>query len=108
MSNGDSFEFEPQAVTRSASACRWAVPTLSRDAPEWLEAESAPWTCVKDAEAKVLESTEPCETCPHWEARRHAAEPADARESTSEQAQGAGAVPSTDWFAAGPKPHENS
>lgn len=107
MSNGDSFEVETHAVARSASTCRWAVQTMSRDAPEWLEAENAPWTCVRDAKAHALESTEPCETCPHWESRRSTSAPMDGQ-TAGEHAQGADAVPATDWFAAGPTPHENT
>ena len=107
MSNGDSFE-EPQAVTRSASTCRWAVPTLSRDAPEWLEAENAPWTCVRSAEAHALETTEPCETCPYWEPRRSATQTSEGPKTSGEEHQGSKAVPATDWFGAGPAPHETT
>lgn len=107
MSIGETHDLEPQVVTKSASTCRWAVPTLSREGPEWLEAENSPWTCARDNAAHVLETTEPCEACPHWEARR-ASNPGEGREQSSEQRQGADAVPTADWFEAGPKPHETT
>ncbi len=108
MSIGETHDLEPQEVTQSASTCRWAVQTLSREGPEWLQAEDAPWTCVREAEATVLETTEPCESCPHWEARRQTANTSETQEEAGAPQQSAEAVPTTDWFEAGPKPHETT
>lgn len=107
MSIGETHDLEPQEVTQSASTCRWAVPTLSREGPEWLEAENAPWTCVRGSEAQVLETTEPCEGCPHWE-RRHTTQSSESGEPSRAPQQGADTVPTTDWFQADPKPHETT
>jgi hypothetical protein len=54
---------------RSASTCRWAVPTISLPDPVWTEADQSPWTCVRDATPRVLETTERCAACPRWEPR---------------------------------------
>jgi hypothetical protein len=51
----------------SASTCRWATPTLFLQAPFWFEAENAPWTCVRDAAPRLLDTAEPCATCLRWE-----------------------------------------
>ena len=47
-----------------ASTCPWAVATLSLAAPAWLDAETAPWTCVRGAAPRVLETTDECVDCP--------------------------------------------
>lgn len=108
MSIGETFDLEPQAVTRSASTCRWAVPTLSRESLEWLEAENAPWTCVRGAETRVLETTEICEACPHWEPRPSGSKTDGNHKTADDQHQSSEAVPATDWFGAGPPPHETT
>jgi hypothetical protein len=36
-------------------------------APFWFEAENSPWACVRDAVPRILNGTDPCATCPHWE-----------------------------------------
>ena len=56
-----------------ASNCRWAVPTLFLRAPFWWDAERCPWACVRGSTPHVLETTDVCSTCPHWEARPVAA-----------------------------------
>lgn len=53
---------------QSAATCRWAVATVSLPAPTWLEAESSPWTCTRDKEPTVLETTDRCVDCPRWQA----------------------------------------
>jgi hypothetical protein len=55
------------APKRHAANCKWARPTLQEADPVWLLAEERPWTCVLDGVPRVLESTEACEDCPHWE-----------------------------------------
>jgi hypothetical protein len=54
---------------RSASTCRWATLTLFLPAPFWFEAETSPWACVRDAEPRVLTTTDICERCWRWEPR---------------------------------------
>jgi hypothetical protein len=54
---------------RSATTCRWAVPTLFQPVPTWLDAWDRPWTCVRDNPARPLETTEVCHECSRWEAR---------------------------------------
>ena len=55
--------------TQQAANCKWARPTLQEPPPVWLEADDRPWTCERDGVLRTLESTEPCEDCPHWEGR---------------------------------------
>lgn len=52
---------------RSASNCRWAMPTLFLPAPLWFDAESCPWSCRRDAVPRVVSSTDRCATCARWE-----------------------------------------
>jgi SAM-dependent methyltransferase len=59
-------------VARHASNCRWAMPTLFLPAPYWWDAEAYPWTCVREAVPRILETKEVCTDCPYWEARRKA------------------------------------
>lgn len=54
-------------VEHHASTCRWAVPTLFLPAPFWWEADDRPWSCIRGAAPRVLETTEVCATCPYWE-----------------------------------------
>lgn len=63
---------------RQASTCRFATPTLFLPAPYWLDAEAAPWTCIRGAVPHLLLTTDPCESCPHWEPAGRAAEDPDA------------------------------
>jgi hypothetical protein len=56
-------------VRQSAATCRWAVATVSLPSPTWLDAEASPWTCVRDATARVLVTTEQCADCGRWEPR---------------------------------------
>lgn len=51
----------------NAANCRWAVPTLFLSTSAWLQAWDAPWSCVRDGDARALESTERCGDCPRWE-----------------------------------------
>jgi len=62
----DPTKLKPQ---KGAHNCKWAEPTLFEPAPEWTDAERAPWTCHRQAVPMHLESTEVCEECPRWEAR---------------------------------------
>jgi hypothetical protein len=68
-----------------ASNCRWAVPTLFLPAPFWWDAENCPWACVRGSTPHVLETTEVCGTCPHWEARPVAATHVDHEPGHGEQ-----------------------
>lgn len=62
---------DPMRTTaQHASNCRWARPTVQLPYPAWLEAEAHPWSCLRLGEPRVLESTEPCETCPNWIPKR--------------------------------------
>jgi hypothetical protein len=58
-------------ASRSAATCRCAVPTLFLRAPFWFEAEDAPWACVREPALRVLNTTDLCASCPHWEPRRN-------------------------------------
>jgi hypothetical protein len=60
-----------RTASRSAATCRWAVPTLFLRAPFWFEAENAPWACVRETASRVLDTTNLCASCPHWEPRRN-------------------------------------
>lgn len=73
-----------------AVTCRWAEPTLFMPAPFWFEAESSPWTCVREAIPNVLPTTVKCADCARWQ-------PRTPRRS---------APPAVDWFSASPLPHE--
>jgi hypothetical protein len=42
---------------------------LFQPVPTWLDASDRPWTCVRDASAGPLETTEVCVDCPRWEPR---------------------------------------
>ena len=55
--------------TARAATCRWATPTVFLAAPYWIEAESAPWACVRDTVPRVLGTTDQCAICPRWEPR---------------------------------------
>jgi hypothetical protein len=48
------------------STCRWGALTLSQPYPHWLAAEDCPWTCVRLAKFRPLETTEDCTTCASW------------------------------------------
>jgi hypothetical protein len=52
---------------QSATTCRWSTPTLFMATPYWLEAETSPWTCVRDAAPRVLALADECRTCPRFE-----------------------------------------
>ena len=56
-------------VKRRASNCKYAQPTLMQPPPEWLQADEAPWTCVRTSDPRALLDTEICEDCPHWQPR---------------------------------------
>jgi hypothetical protein len=53
-----------------AANCRWATPTLLLPEPLWLSSWECPWSCVRDAEVRVLRETEECVDCPRWEPHR--------------------------------------
>lgn len=54
----------------AAAQCRWATPTLLLDPPLCYEAGDSPWTCVRGAEPRPLDTTETCADCAQWEPRR--------------------------------------
>lgn len=53
-----------------ASTCRWARATVMLPYPAWLEAEEHPWACLRLTDPRPLDSTEVCDTCPHWMPKR--------------------------------------
>ena len=55
-------------MTQSAATCRWAVPTLFLPPPIWMGAWDTPWTCLRNARPRMLETTDVCASCPRWEA----------------------------------------
>jgi hypothetical protein len=58
---------------RRAANCRWATPTVLLPAPLWFDAETHPWSCVRDAAPRTLLTTDGCGVCPRWELRQTAA-----------------------------------
>jgi hypothetical protein len=56
-------------ITRSATTCRWATPTLSLAAPFWLDAWDRPWACTRDTAPRALDTTDVCASCPRWESQ---------------------------------------
>jgi len=94
------------SVMYSAATCRWASPTLFLPAPYWFEAERRPWTRLHGASPRVLDTTDPCAACPHWEPRSSAPH----AEAFDEEGAGiADRVPTPtvmDWFGAFQPPHE--
>jgi hypothetical protein len=54
-------------IEHHASTCRWAVPTIFLPAPFWWQAEDRPWACVRGETPRLLETTEACAECPHWD-----------------------------------------
>lgn len=54
---------------QSAANCRWAVPTLFLNTPDWVDADDCPWSCLRDETPHELESTTGCTTCVRWEPR---------------------------------------
>ena len=64
-------------VKRRAANCQYARPTLMQPAPQWLEADQAPWTCVRPSEPQTMLDTEICEDCPNWKPRNGAPAPGD-------------------------------
>lgn len=53
----------------SVETCRWARQTIRTPYPYWLESEDTPWSCLRDAEPRPLETTEICKDCARWEPR---------------------------------------
>lgn len=53
----------------TVQTCRWAEPTLYQDGPYWLDAWNQPWTCRRDEDPRLLDSTDVCVNCPRWQAR---------------------------------------
>ena len=102
----DAVAERPIPRQRTASNCRWATPTLFLPAPFWFDAEACPWSCLRDADPRVLATTDPCATCPRWEPRACApvAEtPDQKREATTFEAT----TPlMMDWLGGFPPPHE--
>jgi hypothetical protein len=54
---------------KKAANCRWAGPTLFLSFPKWLQAWTTPWTCDREGDSRILDTTEPCASCPRWEPR---------------------------------------
>ena len=54
----------------SVENCRWARLTLRLPYPLWLESENTPWSCLRNAEPRLLDDTAVCHDCPRWEPRR--------------------------------------
>lgn len=92
--------------SRSASTCRWAMPTLFLQAPFWFESEHAPWTCLRDAAPQVLTSTEPCALCPRWEPRPSTAGAESLDHDHAGTPLRTGVPTMVDWFGAFQPPHE--
>lgn len=68
----------------TATSCRWAVSTLYLDSPLWLQSWNCPWSCLRDTEPRLLETTDECRTCSRWQplepgAKREPLRPAAAR-----------------------------
>jgi len=55
--------------TQAAANCRWGLPTLFLDTPDWANANDRPWSCLRDEAPVELESTACCRTCVRWESR---------------------------------------
>jgi len=53
--------------TQRASNCLWAVPTVWLSTPFWCDAETRPWTCVRDGDPRPLSTTVRCVECPRWQ-----------------------------------------
>ena len=58
--------------THTPQRCRWAMPTLDLPLPYWLDAWDSPWSCRRDPNPRVLESSLDCQACPRWEERAEA------------------------------------
>jgi hypothetical protein len=56
-------------MVKCAATCRWATQTLWLDPPLWVTAASRPWTCVRDIDARTLETTDECRACVRWQPR---------------------------------------
>jgi hypothetical protein len=57
------------AIRHQGSTCRWVTPTLFLQSPMWCESANAPWTCLRGAQVRVLDTTDRCTTCVHWAPR---------------------------------------
>lgn len=53
--------------TQRASNCLWATPTILLTAPFWFDAETRPWTCLRDVDPRALSTTNRCAECPRWQ-----------------------------------------
>ncbi len=60
--------------TQAAANCRWSVPTLFLDTPDWANTNDRPWSCLRDETPVELESTTGCRTCVRWQSRPVATE----------------------------------
>jgi hypothetical protein len=96
----------PIRTKRSAGSCGWAMPTLFLPAPFWFEAESCPWTCMRDSVPRVLSTTDRCATCLYWKPRQDAP-PASTLHPERAGSVCEAAVPlMVDWLGGFPPPHE--
>ncbi len=59
--------FKPTSRTQRASNCLWATPTIFLAAPFWFDAETRPWTCLRDGDPRALSTTDRCLECPRWQ-----------------------------------------
>jgi len=64
---------EAMSESHRAANCRWAVPTLFLAPPAWIDASDRPWTCVRDAVPREMETTDACGECVRWEPHSAAA-----------------------------------
>jgi hypothetical protein len=53
--------------TRRASNCLWATPTIFLPTPLWFDAETRPWTCLRDVDPRTMQTTDRCAECPRWQ-----------------------------------------
>jgi hypothetical protein len=89
-----------------AVTCRWASPTIFFPPPVWFEAEHRPWTCRYGACPRVLDTTDSCATCRHWEPRSSAGHTEAFHEASAGIGDRIPAPTMMDWFGAFQPPHE--
>lgn len=87
------------ATTHCAVTCRWSVPTAFMPAPFWFEGERSPWTCLREAPPRILDTSDICVCCSDWE-------PPTARDGGRDRPVTGAGPTAADWFAAFPMPHE--
>lgn len=93
---------------RNASNCRWATPTLFLRAPFWFDAETCPWTCLRDSVPRLLNTTDCCGTCPRWESRTREKVPAIPDQKREPAAYDAPAPLMMDWLGGVPPRYDTT